>query len=278
VKITIYTTLRIAGILISIMALLLGPLMPAAASARTAVEESASSSVKPNKQPNRKQPALSWDKLHQQFPQSFLLHGPRNRKQVALTFDDAPDSRFTPAILDILAKHHVCATFFVVGARALQQPAIVQRIHREGHVIGNHSYDHAVLSRLPLAQYRKQISHTDAIINRLVGYTPHFIRPPYGELLPVHMKWSQAAGYVVVNWDVDSVDWRNNPSSASIIRNIRKTLQPGSIVLQHAGGGTGQSLTGTIEALPQLIELLRSKGYELVTLPELIGQPAAKQQ
>lgn len=232
---------------------------------------------KPAKETKKRRAAdMSWVKLHKQFPSAFLLNGPRNTKRVALTFDDAPDPRFTPAILDILANHDVCATFFVVGNRAAKNPAIVKRIHNEGHIIGNHSYNHAVFSTLSLTNYQKQIWSTDAIIKSMIGYSPHFIRPPYGELLPQQVKWSEQAGFAIVNWDVDSADWRNNPSSAAVIENIKKTLQPGSIVLQHAGGGIGQDLSGTIHALPKIILLLRSKGYELVTIPELIGQSAAR--
>lgn len=224
----------------------------------------------------RRADSMSWVKLHKQFPRTFLLNGPRHSKRIALTFDDAPDPKYTPLILDILAQHDVCATFFVVGNRASHYPAIVKRIHNEGHIIGNHSYDHAVLSTLSLINYQKQIWRTDAIISNLIGYSPHFIRPPYGELLPQQVKWSKQSGFAIVNWDVDSVDWKNNPSSALVLRNIKKTLQPGSIILQHAGGGIGQNLYGTVNALPQLIRLLHSKGYELVTLPELLGQPAAR--
>ncbi|OBZ09415.1 polysaccharide deacetylase family protein [Bacillus sp. FJAT-26390] len=219
---------------------------------------------------------MSWVRLHKQYPNAFLTNGPRHTRRVALTFDDAPDPRYTPAILDVLANYKVCATFFVVGTRAAKHPSIVKRIHNEGHVIGNHSYNHAVMSKLSLTNYQKQIWRTDTIIKNIVGYSPHFIRPPYGEMLPQQVKWSKQAGFTVVNWDVDSVDWKNNPSSAAILKNIKKTLQPGSIVLQHAGGGTGQSLAGTLNALPKLIQLLRSKGYELVTLPELVGQDAAR--
>ncbi|WP_169083715.1 polysaccharide deacetylase family protein [Paenibacillus sp. PL91] len=219
---------------------------------------------------------MSWVRLNKQFPSAFLTNGPRHTKRVALTFDDAPDPRYTPAILDVLAHYDVCATFFVVGNRASKNPSIVKRIHNEGHIIGNHSYNHAVLSTLSLNNYQKQIWSTDAIIKSIVGYSPHFIRPPYGELLPQQVRWSKQAGFTIVNWDVDSIDWKNNPSSTAIMQNIKKTLQPGSIVLQHAGGGSNQNLSGTIHALPKLIQLLQSKGYELVTLPELVGQAAAR--
>lgn len=232
---------------------------------------------KPTKETKKRRTAvISWDKLHKQFPNTFLTHGPRNKKRVALTFDDVPDPRYTPAILDILAKYDVCATFFIVGNRAAKHPSLVKRIHNEGHIIGNHSYDHAVFSKLSLTNYQKQIWRTDTIIKNIVGYSPHFIRPPYGELLPQQVRWSKQAGFTIVNWDVDSVDWKNNPSSALVLQNIKRTLQPGSIILQHAGGGAGQSLSGTINALPKLIEMLQSKGYELVTLPELVGQSEAR--
>ncbi|MDQ0060678.1 polysaccharide deacetylase family protein [Paenibacillus harenae] len=229
---------------------------------------------KPKQNPvQQRKDDMSWVKLQKKYPGAYVLNGPRNEKRVALTFDDAPDPRYTPAILDILAQHDVCATFFIVGNRAQKHPRLVQRIQREGHTIGNHSYDHAVMSKLSLSGYRKQIWRTDAIIKNIVGYSPRFFRPPYGELLPQQVRWSKLAGYTIVNWDVDSVDWKNSTSTV-VIRNIKKTLQPGSIILQHAGGGEGQDLSGTIKALPQLIGLLQSKGYELVTLPELLGKSA----
>lgn len=238
----------------------------------------ASSTPVDAQEPRRKDKAanMSWVDLHKKYPTTFIMNGSRQKKQVALTFDDAPDPRYTPAILDVLAKYKVRATFFVVGVRASKHPALVKRMQKEGHVIGNHSYDHAVFSSLSLASYRRQIIRTDEIIKNIVGYSPRFIRPPYGELLSQQVRWSKEAGFTVVNWDVDSEDWRNNPSSARVISNIKRTLQPGSIILQHAGGGTGQSLNGTLEALPKLITMLRKDGYEIVTLPELLGKKKSR--
>lgn len=224
----------------------------------------------------RRTDSMSWVKLQQRYPGAYFLNGPRLKKEAALTFDDAPDPRFTPAILDILAKHHVQATFFLVGTRANKYPEIVKRIHREGHIIGNHSYNHEVMSKLSPNAFHRQVWHTDAIISRIIPYHPHFFRPPYGEMLPNQVAWAQNNGYIVVNWDVDSADWKNNPSSKVILSNMHKTLRPGSIILQHAGGGVTQSLSGTIEALPQLIASLQQKGYRIVTLPELLGQSAER--
>lgn len=217
---------------------------------------------------------MSWVTLHRQYPSSFLLNGPRNRKQIALTFDDAPDPRFTPQILDVLARYGVCATFFVVGERAAKHPELLRRIVKEGHIVGNHSYNHPVFSKLPISKFQSQIWQTDEVIKRIAGISPLLIRPPYGELLPQQIRWGKGTGFTIVNWDVDSEDWRKNPSSSKVLANIRKTLQPGSIVLQHAGGGEGQSLIGTIDALPVLIEQLQGKGYDIVTVPELLGKRA----
>lgn len=215
---------------------------------------------------------MSWVILQKKFPNVFMTNGKRDRKIVALTFDDAPDPRFTPAILDVLAKYHICATFFVVGERAAKHPELVDRIIKEGHVIGNHSYNHSVFSTLSMYQFEQQIWKTDAIIRRITGVSPNFIRPPYGELLPKQVAWGKVNGFTIVNWDVDSEDWKKNPSSARVLANIRKTLQPGSIILQHAGGGEGQDLSGTINALPVLIEYLQGSGYDLLTLPEMLNK------
>ncbi|MFD0960410.1 polysaccharide deacetylase family protein [Paenibacillus chungangensis] len=220
----------------------------------------------------RKGTAMSWVKLHRMFPATFVMNGPRSGKLVALTFDDVPDPRYTPAILDILAQHDVCATFFVVGSRAAQYPAIIQRMNREGHIIGNHSYNHALYSRLSQEKFEYQIWRTNVIIRHFTGLSPLFIRPPYGEIVPAQVRWGMRNGYTVINWDVDSEDWRVGASSDQVMSNIDRTLQSGSIVLQHGGGD--EDLSGTIEALPRLINKLRSEGYELVTLPELLGKKA----
>ncbi|MBO7745157.1 polysaccharide deacetylase family protein [Paenibacillus sp. MWE-103] len=225
--------------------------------------------------PKKKKPAISWVALQQRYPGAFVIGGSRRFRRVALTFDDVPDPRYTPQVLETLARYKVRATFFVVGQRAAAHPAIVRRMQREGHIIGNHSLNHPVFSRISQYAMQQQVLRTDWILRPLVGYSPRFVRPPYGEITPAQVEWLSGKGFTVVNWDVDSEDWRSIDSGAILI-NIKRTLQPGSIVLQHAGGGTGQDLSGTIAALPRLIKLLRSKGYAIVTLPELLGRPAAR--
>jgi len=216
---------------------------------------------------------LSWVQLQKRYPSTYFLGGPRTNKRVALTFDDVPDLKYTPQVLDILAKYKVRATFFVVGSRAAAYPSVVRRMQREGHMIGNHSYNHPVFSKLTQYQFQRQIMQTDAVLRPLIGYSPKFIRPPYGEILPKQIEWARRNGFAIVNWDVDSQDWRGIGSQL-VIRNIRSTLQSGSIILQHAGGS--ENLSGTVNALPRLIRLLQSKGYEIVPLPELLNRSVGR--
>ncbi|QAY68618.1 polysaccharide deacetylase family protein [Paenibacillus protaetiae] len=249
--------------------LLLCPLLAAGANAEAAAAKPAITAADHHAQD------MSWVRLRQRYPETFVTNGSRSSKRVALTFDDAPDPRFTPQILDILKEYNVKATFFVIGYKAQKHKDLVERIHREGHVIGNHSFNHPEFTKLTAAQFQKQIGDTEQIIDETVGYKPRFIRPPYGELMSSQVRWARRHNYTIANWDVDSVDWKSS-SSETILRNIRRTLRSGSIVLQHAGGGVGEDLSGTIKALPALIEELEEEGYELVTLPVLLGTEAAK--
>ncbi|MBB6670964.1 polysaccharide deacetylase family protein [Cohnella nanjingensis] len=225
----------------------------------------------------RKRPSGgNWTELQRRYRGVFVLWASRKSMRVALTFDDVPDPRYTPLVLDVLKRKKAPATFFVVGSRAKKHPALVRRIVAEGHAVGNHSYDHPDLSRLPLSAVKRQIEKTGSEIRRTVGFTPRFIRPPYGEIGAAQLEWAKENGYTVVNWDVDSSDWRQLPPSR-VFGNVTRSVRPGSIILLHAGGGQGQNLYGTVKALPQLIDWLRMKHYELVTVPELLGLPERRE-
>lgn len=213
--------------------------------------------------------APSLSQLLRKYPDTFRSSGPRV-KQIALTFDDVPDPRFTGKILDVLKEYQVKATFFAVGERAKKHPDLAKRIHDEGHAIGNHSYNHAQLNKLSLDKFKGQIERTNTILKSLTGVDPRLIRPPYGDINEEQLQWARKNGYKVVNWNVDSLDWKGLPKE-EVKSNILSAVGPGSIVLQHAGGGVGSDLTGTIEALPDIITELQRKGYSFVTLPEMLG-------
>lgn len=217
---------------------------------------------------------LSLSQLIKKYPDTFRVRGP-HIKQVALTFDDVPDPRFTPKVLDVLKKEGVKATFFAVGTRSKKHPGLVARIKREGHAIGNHSYNHAQFNKLTLNEFRDQIERTNRILKSITGQEPRLIRPPYGEINEEQLRWARKNNYKIVNWNVDSLDWKGL-SKDQVKENILSATGPGAIILQHAGGGVGSELQGTIEALPEVISELRSKGYTFVTLPEMLGVPEGR--
>ncbi|WP_245851104.1 polysaccharide deacetylase family protein [Paenibacillus herberti] len=228
-------------------------------------------SVSANAVTQSKPRRVSWITLARKYPGAFATRGPTSSKRVALTFDDVPDLEYTPQVLDILAREKVKATFFVVGERAAKHPEMVRRIITEGHSVGNHSYDHTSYALLSMRKFEDQIERTGNILHSQIGYTPRFLRPPYGEITPAQLMWTQSRGYFVANWNVDTEDWKGL-SAGRILRNVRRTLGPGSIILQHAGGGVGEDLSGTVKALPSLIRILKQKGYELVTIPEMFSE------
>lgn len=218
---------------------------------------------------------LTLAELRKKYADTFKFRGPQG-KNIALTFDDVPDPRFTPRILEVLQAKHVHATFFIVGARAQKHPELVTAIKQGGHAIGNHSYNHPQFRKLSMAAFQKQIKKTERTIFGITGIKPRLIRPPYGEINEEQVRWAKRNGYKIVNWDVDSLDWKGI-GKEQVKQNVLSQTGPGSIILQHAGGGTGSDLTGTIEALPQIIDELRSRGYHFVTVPELIHTTENKQ-
>ncbi|MFD1175720.1 polysaccharide deacetylase family protein [Paenibacillus puldeungensis] len=207
--------------------------------------------------------------LRKKYSETFKFRGDSEIKQVALTFDDVPDPRFTPQILEALRKEGVKATFFIVGSRAKKFPTLVKRIHSEGHLIGNHSFSHPAFKKRSLKQFQNEILRTEKVIQRTVGYRPKLIRPPYGEIKEEQVKWLKKNGYMIVNWDVDSLDWKGL-SKEKVKRNVLSSVGPGSIVLHHGGGGVGSDLTGTVKALPEIIRFLKASGYSFVDLTELL--------
>jgi len=217
----------------------------------------------------RKPHPLSLADLRNKYRSTFLLNGPSTKREIALTFDDAPDVNFTPQILDVLKSKGVKATFFVVGNRVKAHPDIVERMVKEGHTLGNHSYNHANLPKLTDAEFRDQITKTDELIRQFTGFTPNIVRPPYGNISEGQIQWLASQHKKIVNWNVDSLDWKGL-SAEQVQTNVLAHVHPGSIILQHAAGGTGEDLSGTVLALPKIIDELRNDGVRLVTVAELL--------
>lgn len=218
---------------------------------------------------------LSLADLRNKYRSTFLLSGPATKREAALTFDDAPDATFTPQVLDVLKREGVKATFFVVGNRVEKHPDIVKRMIDEGHIVGNHSYSHANFPKLTDTEFRDQIIKTDKLISQFTGYTPSIVRPPYGNVSEGQIQWLASQHKKIVNWNVDSLDWKGL-SAEQVTTNVLTHVSPGAIILQHAAGGTGEDLSGTVAALSGIINKLKNNGVKLVTIPELLDLPVGK--
>jgi peptidoglycan/xylan/chitin deacetylase (PgdA/CDA1 family) len=189
-----------------------------------------------------------------------------------MTFDDGPSVTLTPKLLDILAAHHIKATFFVIGENVAEHPEIVARAAREGHEIGNHSWSHPNFAKMSDEGVRRQLSQTDNAIKNATGARPTLLRPPYGSVTARQKRWiHDEFGYQIILWDVDPYDWKR--PGPSVVRNrILKETQPGSIVLSH------DIHPGTTEAMPSTFDELQAKGFKFVTVSELIRMAVPRQQ
>jgi len=183
---------------------------------------------------------------------------------IALTFDDGPQAKLTVKLLDLLAAHHIKATFFVIGTNVAEYPQIVARAAREGHEIGNHSWSHPNFAKMSDDGVRRQIQRTDDAIKSAIGTRPTIFRPPYGALSARQKRWFRdELGYRIILWDVDPLDWKR-PGPAVVRNRIVKGTRAGSIVLAH------DIHAGTIDAMPGILDQLEAKGFRFVTVSELI--------
>ena len=202
--------------------------------------------------------------------------GAESSKKLALTFDDGPDPKYTSRILDILSEKSVKATFFVIGANASYYPSILSRIFREGHDIGNHTYTHPHFNAISRTQQELELNATQRLFEAVLGVDSLLFRPPYDDdIEPQGADHAQAllaasaSGYTTVNMHIDPDDWANTTKAQIVDRTVSQATQRlGNIILLHDGGG---SRIQTIEALPELIDKLRAKGYEFVTLHGLLN-------
>lgn len=188
-----------------------------------------------------------------------------SEKLVALTFDDGPWPGHTDRILDILEHEGVHATFFMQGGRVKKAPGLAKRVAEEGHLVGNHTLSHRLLTTETPKEIRRQIVGGAKTIRSATGVQPVWFRPPYGAINADVWKQTRELRLKVALWDVDTRDW-SRPGTKKIIRTAEKNVRPGSIILMHDGGDDRRQ---TIAALPKIIRDLKAKGYVFVTLEEL---------
>lgn len=213
------------------------------------------------------------DDLKSIVKQPIIYKGSSHSKKVALTFDDGPDIQVTNQILDILKKENVPATFFVTGKMVKTHPNMLIKIYQEGHVIGNHTWSHPLLTKLSKKQLDYEFNQTDQLVEKLIGKKLLLVRPPYGETNTFVQEYLKQKGYLVINWSVDTNDWQGN-SGSKIQQIVKQQVTNGGIVLQH---NAGNELKGTVDALPYIIKYLKKQNYQLVTVDQLLDSPAYKE-
>lgn len=201
----------------------------------------------------------------------YLTRGPGDRPAVALTFDDGPDPRHTPLVLETLERYGAVATFFCVGAAAGAHPDLLSRAAGAGHVIANHTWSHPFLPDLSRDEVRWQVEATGAALAAAAGQAalPRLVRPPYGAYTPEVLGWLAGQEVITALWDVDTNDWQL-PGPGAITEHALRGARNGSILLFHDGGGDRSQ---TVTALPGIIEGLLDRGFRLVTVSQLADLP-----
>jgi len=226
------------------------------------------------------------DETYTSLPSSYVIQraGTLPHK-IALTFDDGPDPDWTPQILDILKAKHVPATFFIIGANAEMSPRLVQREVDEGDDVGNHTFTHPNLGESPPSIVTLELNATQRLFEALTGHSMRLFRAPYfgdaepttaDELVPIEI--AQKMGYLAVGLHIDAEDWQR-PGVDAIVNNVLAGIdnanpdRKGQVVLLHDGGGDRAQ---TVAALPRIIDGLRAKGYDFVTVSTLAGLTQAQ--
>ncbi|TDX02277.1 polysaccharide deacetylase family protein [Dinghuibacter silviterrae] len=208
---------------------------------------------------------LFWGSYHigSNFYIKVICRGPKEKKEVVLTFDDGPMEQYTPEILEVLAEKGVTATFFLIGKNIPGREDLVRKIYDGGHLIGNHSDSHHVLFDLfSTRKMRADLRAMNAKVREILGVTPRLFRPPYGVTNPNLARAIRKEGVTPIGWNVRSLDTVINDPKA-LDQRVSKKLKPGSILLFH---DTSRS---TLTMLPGLIDQIKSKGYTFTSLDKM---------
>ena len=188
-------------------------------------------------------------------------------KVIALTFDDGPGP-YTAQLLDILDQHGAKATFFLIGSKVSSQANVVRSIHARGHQLGNHSWSHSELPKLPADQIASEIDRTNDAIKQATGVTPAILRPPYGAVNSAVLEQLRLHGMSLVLWSVDTRDWADRNSDIVCSRAVAGA-RPGAVILMHDIHQT------SVGAVPCILSALKQQGYSFVTVQGLLGNMAA---
>jgi peptidoglycan-N-acetylglucosamine deacetylase len=194
-----------------------------------------------------------------------FMRGDIGRKWIAITFDDGPHPQYTPRLLEILKKYNAKATFFLVGEMAEKSPDLVKAEFAAGHNIGNHTYHHVNLTKVTKEDVAIEIKACGEVLQGITGKTPHLFRPPGGDYNKEVAEISETEGYTMILWTDDPGDYAS-PGAKIIESRTLSRISNGGIVLIHDG------VQQTVDVLPQILEYLKKKGYEFVTIDEMMAR------
>lgn len=191
------------------------------------------------------------------------------QKALAMTFDDGPHPSLTPKLLDILKARNIKCTFFVIGKNAQMYPNIIRRMIAEGHEIANHTWNHPALTSRSDDQIRSELKQSENALMAAANYRPHLIRPPYGAInTRIKELMFSEFGYSTIMWSVDPQDWRR-PGVSVVTSRLVNGAHPGAIMLAH------DIHPPTIQAMPAMFDQLLAKGYQFVTVSQLLNMEKA---
>ncbi len=207
----------------------------------------------------------------QLFGRTFVAGGPGSRS-LALTFDDGPNDPHTLRLLEVLAKHGVHATFFMIGRFVRERPEIARAVAQAGHVIGNHTSTHPNLFWASGLQLARELDDCEKALTDAVGEHSRLFRPPFGLRRPATLRAVAARGLTTVMWSVTSFDWKL-PTAEAIERRVARHVRGGAVILLHDGGHRhlGVDRAPTVTATQRLIARYSAEGYSFVTVPEMMA-------
>ena len=206
----------------------------------------------------------------QWYGRTFTGLSPGSR-QIALTYDDGPNDPHTRRLLEVLARHGVQATFFLIGRYVQQRPEIAREIVEAGHVVGNHTFTHPLLIFKSEAEIRQEISQCRAALQDTVGLHSNLFRPPFGGRRPAVLRVAREFGLEPVMWNVTGYDW-NAPPAEVIERKVARQIHGGDVILLHDGGHKqmGVDRSQTVTVTDHLIARYKSEGRDFLTIPQMM--------
>jgi peptidoglycan-N-acetylglucosamine deacetylase len=199
---------------------------------------------------------------------------PRSSKRLALTYDDGPNDPYTGQLLEVLARHDVKATFFMMGKYVEMRPEIARQVAEAGHVVGNHTYSHPNLIFVGEKELRSQVERTQKAIEDAVSSTPKLFRPPFGGRNPLTFGVIREYGLTPIMWRTTCYDW-SAKTPDTIVQHAQRQIKGGDVILLHDGGhlAFGTDRSNSVKATDEIIRRYKDEGFEFVTVPQMMQDP-----